>query len=134
MKFLSPPDQAEYRRKVWDVVRQIPEGQVATYGQIAALVPPPKGMDPGDYAAWSARWVGGAMAACPDDVPWQRVINSQGKISLRPGGGAERQRQLLEDEGVEFDARDRVDLDVYSWAGPSQEWRQAHGLVPSGGS
>ncbi len=120
MKFLSPPDQAEYRRKVWAVVRQIPEGQVATYGQIAALIPPPKGMDPGDYAAWSARWVGGAMAACPDDVPWQRVINSQGKISLRPGG-AERQRELLEAEGVEFDSRGRVDLEVYSWAGLSKE-------------
>jgi methylated-DNA-protein-cysteine methyltransferase-like protein len=98
MKFLSPPDQAEYRRKVWDVVRQIPERQVATYGQIAALIPPPRGMDQGDYAAWSARWVGGAMAACPDDVPWQRVINSQ-EISLRPVV-ARRQRQLVDEGGV----------------------------------
>ncbi|MBK6795054.1 MAG: MGMT family protein [Anaerolineales bacterium] len=48
------------------------------------------------------------MANCPDDVPWQRVINSQGKISERPG--AERQRPLLEAEGVVFDAKGKVDL------------------------
>ena len=55
------------------------------------------------------------MAACPDDVPWQRVINSQGKISARPG--AERQRQLLEEEGVLF-VKDKVDLKKYGWKGP----------------
>ncbi|MDO9349360.1 MAG: MGMT family protein [Anaerolineales bacterium] len=70
---------------VWDIVRQIPAGKVATYGQIAALIPPPGGMPLPDYLAFEARWVGGAMAACPPDVPWQRVINAQGKISLRPG-------------------------------------------------
>jgi methylated-DNA-protein-cysteine methyltransferase-like protein len=58
------------------------------------------------------------MAACPDDVPWQRVINSQGKISPRTGG-AEKQRLLLEQEGVEFDAKDRVDFKKYGWKGPS---------------
>jgi len=58
------------------------------------------------------------MANCPDDVPWQRVINSQGKISDRPG--AEKQRLLLEQEGVEFDAKDRVDLKKYGWKGPSE--------------
>jgi methylated-DNA-protein-cysteine methyltransferase-like protein len=67
------------------------------------------------YAAFAPRWVGGAMANCPDDVPWQRVINSQGKISERPG--AERQRPLLEQEGVEFDAKNRVDLKKYGWNG-----------------
>ena len=63
--------------------------------------------------------VGGAMAASPADVPWQRVINSQGKISLRQGGGGETQRELLEVEGVVFDNKDRVDLKVYLWDGPS---------------
>jgi methylated-DNA-protein-cysteine methyltransferase-like protein len=58
------------------------------------------------------------MAACPDDVPWQRVINSQGKISQRPG--AERQRQLLETEGIPF-VKDKVDLKLYQWHGPGQE-------------
>jgi methylated-DNA-protein-cysteine methyltransferase-like protein len=60
------------------------------------------------------------MAACPQDVPWQRVINSQGKVSLRPGGAATNQRQLLESEGVIFDEHDRVDLNIYAWVGPSE--------------
>ena len=54
------------------------------------------------------------MAACLDDVPWQRVINSQGKISER--AGAERQRLLLEEEGVVF-VKDKVDLKKYGWQG-----------------
>jgi methylated-DNA-protein-cysteine methyltransferase-like protein len=58
------------------------------------------------------------MAACPNDVPWQRVINSQGKISARPG--AERQRQLLEGEGIVF-VKEKVDLKVAMWRGPGQE-------------
>ena len=57
------------------------------------------------------------MAACPDDVPWQRVINSKGEISLRRGGGYTRQRELLEAEGIEFDERSRIDLKRYRWAG-----------------
>ena len=57
------------------------------------------------------------MANCPDDVPWQRVINSQGKISDRPG--AEKQRQLLEEEGVVF-VKDKVDMKKYGWKGPNE--------------
>jgi methylated-DNA-protein-cysteine methyltransferase-like protein len=57
------------------------------------------------------------MAACPDDVPWQRVINSQGKISER--SGAEKQRQLLEEEGVLF-VKDKVDMKKYGWKGPDE--------------
>jgi methylated-DNA-protein-cysteine methyltransferase-like protein len=68
------------------------------------------------------------MAACPSDVPWQRVLNSQGRVSLRPGGAE--QRRLLEEEGVVFDSRDRVDLKVYGWKGPSEEWCRAHYLLP----
>jgi methylated-DNA-protein-cysteine methyltransferase-like protein len=78
-------------------------------------------MDPKDYAAFGPRWVGGAMAACPEGVPWQRVVNAQGKISLRPGQGSSKQRELLEDEGVEFDSRDRIDLDIYGWEGSSKD-------------
>jgi methylated-DNA-protein-cysteine methyltransferase-like protein len=59
------------------------------------------------------------MAACPQDVPWQRVINAQGKVSLARQGGQE-QRELLEAEGVEFDERGRVDLRRYAWAGPDK--------------
>jgi methylated-DNA-protein-cysteine methyltransferase-like protein len=107
----------DFNLKVWELVRQIPPGKVATYGQIAELLPPPQGMEARSYRAFGARWVGGAMAACPDDVPWQRVINSKGEISLRRGGGGEHQRALLEAEGVEFDERGRIDLKRYRWAG-----------------
>jgi methylated-DNA-protein-cysteine methyltransferase-like protein len=115
MQFTSPPAPIIFNHQVWDLVRQIPPGRVATYGQIARLLPPPEGMDPKAYQAFGPRWVGGAMAACPDDVPWQRVINSKGEISPRPG--AEEQRRLLEEEGVTFDERGRVDLKVYGWEG-----------------
>ncbi len=118
MQFRSPPDSIIFNHQVWDLVRQVPRGKVATYGQIARLLPPPAGMDPKAYQAFGPRWVGGAMAACPADVPWQRVINSKGEISPRPG--AEKQRELLEEEGVAFDERGRVDLKAYGWAGPDR--------------
>jgi len=72
------------------------------------------------------------MAACPSDVPWQRVINAQGKISIRSGSqgvsAAETQRRLLESEGVLFDARDRVNLSQFGWQGPSAEWLRENGF------
>ena len=117
--FSSPPNQQAYYELVWEIVRRIPKGKVAAYGQIAKMIPPPMGVAIESYTAFGPRWVGGAMAACPDDVPWQRVINSQGKISARPG--AERQRQMLEEEGVEFDPKDRVDLKKYGWSGGGEE-------------
>jgi methylated-DNA-protein-cysteine methyltransferase-like protein len=117
-RYVSPPQREEFNQRVWMLVRQIPLGKVATYGQIASLLPPPPEMDPKSYLAFGARWVGGAMAACPQGVPWQRVINSQGKISLRPGAGGSNQRELLEDEGIIFDEHERVDLKVYTWKGP----------------
>jgi methylated-DNA-protein-cysteine methyltransferase-like protein len=127
--FISPPDQAGFRAIVWEIVRQIPAGRVATYGQIAAIIPPPEGMNLKEYDAFAPRWVGGAMAACPKEVPWQRVINSQGKISLRKEGDGSKQRELLEAEGVQFDERDRVDLKRYRWAGPPVEWLKSHQLA-----
>ena len=117
MRFTSPPDQQAYFQQVWDLVRQIPRGRVASYGQIALMIPPPQGVDFESYKAFGPRWVGGAMAACPDDVPWQRVINAQGKISQRPG--AERQRALLEEEGVEF-VKDKIDFKKFGWKGPDE--------------
>jgi methylated-DNA-protein-cysteine methyltransferase-like protein len=118
MRYTSPPDLQAYYEQVWNLVRQVPPGTVVTYGQIAQMLPSPKGVDLQEYKAFSPRWVGGAMAACPDDVPWQRVINSQGKISNRPG--ATRQRQLLVQEGIVF-VNDRVDLNAYKWRGPGRE-------------
>ena len=91
---------------IYDLVRQIPRGRVATYGQLARL------------AKWGrrARHVGWAMHACPDGVPWHRVINSKGEISARANSDShELQRHLLEAEGVEFDLRGRVDLKKFGW-------------------
>ena len=81
-------------------------------------------MDGKAYLAFGARWVGGAMAACPEDVPWQRVINSKGEISLRPG--AEHQHQLLEEEGIAFNERSRIDLKIFGWQGSNTEPEQPH--------
>ncbi|MCB0082142.1 MAG: MGMT family protein [Caldilineaceae bacterium] len=124
MQYPSPPFQQRYYEQVWDLARQVPHGQVVTYGQVAQMISAPAGVDPQEYKAWSPRWVGDAMAACPDDVPWQRVINAQGKISARPG--AQRQRRLLEAEGIVF-VNDKVDLKRYQWPGPghAEEPRQA---------
>jgi methylated-DNA-protein-cysteine methyltransferase-like protein len=122
MQFSSPPNKQAYYEQVWCLVRQIPRGWVASYKQISLMLPPPSSMEFEAYEAFGPRWVGGAMAACPDDVPWQRVINSQGKISERPG--AEKQRQLLEEEGIVF-VRDKVDMKKYGWRGPGDEARQA---------
>ena len=124
--FASPPNLHLFQASVWEVVRFIPAGKVATYGQIAGLIPPPGGMDGKAYLAFAARWVGGAMAACPEDVPWQRVINAQGRISPRPG--ALDQRALLEAEGLQFDEAGRIDLKEYRWQ-PDESWCRAHGLL-----
>ncbi len=96
--------------QVYQVVRRIPPGKVATYGQIARILGKPRG----------ARTVGWALHSLPEgsDVPWQRVINARGIITLDargPGGAI--QRSLLEAEGIEFDEQGRVDLTVSGWAG-----------------
>ena len=125
----SPPNEHAFNEQVWSLVRHVPSGKVVTYGQIAQMLPPPEEMDFETYQTLSPRWVGSAMAACPDDVPWQRVINAQGKISDRPG--ARRQRQLLEQEGVVF-VKDKVNLKVYQWRGPGREdepWQAELGIV-----
>ena len=102
----SPPHQQAFYEQVWSLVCHVPpRGKVVTYGQIAQMLPPPEEIDLQTYHALSPRWVGSAMAACPEDVPRQRVINGQGKISGRPG--AQRQRHLLEQEGIVF-VKDKV--------------------------
>jgi len=130
-QFTSSPNKQAFNEKVWVIVRQIPPGKVTSYGQIAAMIPPPEGMNPKSYDAFAARWVGGAMAACPNDVPWQRVINSQGKLSVR--AGAELQRELLESEGIVFNERSRVNFKEFGWQGPTEEWLKMNGLYPPPG-
>ena len=119
-KYSSPPERLDFNLRVWEMVRRIPSGRVATYGQIASLVQPPEDMTTQAYKTFSPRWVGGAMAACPDEVPWQRVINAQGKLSIRKGGGHIRQRELLEGEGIVFDERGKVNLKRFGWSGPER--------------
>jgi methylated-DNA-protein-cysteine methyltransferase-like protein len=126
--FSNPPDPKAYDDRVYLVVRAIPAGRIATYGQVARLILPPVGVPADAYLKLSPRWVGAAMARCPDDVPWQRVINSQGKISERPGFGVTVQRKWLEDEGVIFDDHDRVDLKRFGWQ-PDPAWLRANGLL-----
>ena len=105
-------------RDIYEVVKQIPHGSVASYGRIARMV------------NCSAREVGYAMAATPPDhgIPWHRVINSRGEISARKeGDGDQRQRQKLLDEGVVFDANGRVNLDRFGWSESQRdewEWRE----------
>lgn len=112
--FSTPPNPHLYHQQVWEIVRRIPPGRVATYGQIGRLIPPPAGIPIAEYLRLAPRWVGSALKRCPEDVPWQRVINAQGKISL-PGASGLEQRQLLEAEGVSFDVQGRVDLKVFGW-------------------
>lgn len=93
---------------IWAVVRRIPRGRVATYGQIAELA----GLD------GHARQVGYALHNLPErsNVPWHRVLNARGEISARTSGDShELQRMLLEAEGVEFDLAGRMDLKKYRW-------------------
>lgn len=96
--------------RILQVVRRIPRGRVATYGEVAARAGLPRG----------ARQVGWALAGLPagSDVPWQRVVGARGRLSPRAAPDAEAlQRARLEAEGVRFDAAGRIDLGRYGWRG-----------------
>jgi len=116
-EFTSPPNPQVFYTEVWEIARQIPRGKIASYGQIAKMLPPPDGVDAETFLEFGALWVSGAMAASPNDVPWQRVVNSKGEISERDGVAARRQRLLLQDEGVPFNPRGRIDLKKHGWNG-----------------
>ena len=105
-----------FDRDVFDLIRVIPEGRVMTYGGIARQMDPPEGMDPVAFQRIAPRWVGYALAKCPEDVPWHRVVNYRGAISPRRGLSPELQRHLLEAEGVEFNQNGRIDLASYEWS------------------
>lgn len=104
------PAQIPLYQRIYSVVRQIPPGKVASYGQIARIV-----------GGCTPRMVGYAMAALRSskdipEVPWQRVINSQGKISMHGSGlGSAIQKQRLEEEGIEFSSDNIIDLDRFGW-------------------
>ena len=108
MSVAELPGLSPSYRRIYAVVRRIPRGRVATYGQVAALA----------GLRGHARQVGYAMHALPKGslVPWHRVINARGEISRRRRPGEElSQRMLLEREGVRFDARGRVALARLQW-------------------
>jgi methylated-DNA-protein-cysteine methyltransferase-like protein len=100
---------------IYAIVRQIPCGKVASYGQISRIA-----------GRCSAQMVGFALASLAtvkrddqlESVPWQRVVNSKGRISPHGYGmGSNIQRQLLEDEGIEFDIEGNIDLSRFGWDG-----------------
>lgn len=99
---------SSFYQQIYEVVAQIPEGRVATYGQVAVLAGRPG----------AARQVGYALAATPEglQIPWQRVVNAKGEVSKRANAGDEDyQRVLLEAEGVEFGLNGRIALSQYRW-------------------
>ncbi|MGB1250013.1 MAG: MGMT family protein [Candidatus Promineifilaceae bacterium] len=112
------PNQKAYYEAVWALVRDVPQGQIVTYGQLAKWLSVPNGVTAQTYKTFGSRWVGHAMAACPADVPWQRVVNARGMVSDRKG--AVKQRQLLEQEGVVF-VKGKIDLKFYQWHGAEQD-------------
>ena len=95
---------------VYDIVRRIPRGRVATYGQISQMLD----------GRYSPKFVGWALHAIPeggDDIPWHRVVNAKGSVSTRQvlGYAPDLQKHLLVEEGVEFDDADRCDLERFRW-------------------
>lgn len=102
------PRKPNFTRDVYRIVRRIPAGRVTSYSAVAAMLGAPR----------AARGVGWALAALPlrSTVPWWRVVNRDGAISIRfPPHAAALQRQLLVDEGVHFDATDRIDWSRFAW-------------------
>ena len=105
---MRPNTGADSYQRIYAVVRRIPHGRVATYGQVAALA----------GLAGRARQVGYALHSLPEGspLPWHRVINARGEISPRSEPGYEGfQRFLLEEEDIEIDLAGRVDLDRFGW-------------------
>lgn len=95
--------------RIANAIASVPTGRVASYGQIATMAGNPRGARQvvRILNAWGRKM----------NLPWHRIVNRNGEISLPRGGGYELQRALLEDEGVEFDLRDRIDMDRFGYRG-----------------
>lgn len=96
-----------FYERVIDIIKNIPEGRVATYGQVARYAGNPRASRQVAYILHSSTE--------RESLPWHRVINSKGSISLRQKHGYELQKQMLEKEGITFDDRNRVDLECFGW-------------------
>jgi len=95
-----------FPQRVWQIVASIPEGTVTTYGEVARLAGSPR----------AARQVGGVLKRLPEGstLPWHRVVNRHGAISLT-GPDLQRQRQALLSEGVQVSGSGQIDLQQYRW-------------------
>lgn len=98
---------SEFSKRAISIMKSIPPGKVFTYGRIATLA--------GDNRA--ARQIARLLNSCSEkeNIPWHRIVNNKGRISLPQGNGYEHQKALLEAEGVIFDERDTIDLRVFLW-------------------
>jgi len=105
----SDSEELTPRERIWQVINAIPAGQVCTYGKVAQLA----------GLGLAARMVGRTLRELPagSKLPWHRVINAQGRISLPVGSaGHEKQRSRLEAEGIEFSVKGKISLSKYgSW-------------------
>jgi len=105
---------------IYTLIKEVPKGQIASYGMIASLLP-----------GVTARMVGRALSHMPrgEKAPWQRIINASGAIS--PRSGASKQRERLDKEGVTFRKNGNVDWAAHRWQGPSQQWIIENGHDPN---
>jgi methylated-DNA-protein-cysteine methyltransferase-like protein len=94
---------------IYALIREVPKGEVASYGMIASLLP---GVGP--------RQVARAMRTAPRDIKWYRIITSSG--AMADHSGAEEQRRRLKKEGLNFKKNGAVDWSKHRWRGPSQTW------------
>lgn len=102
---------------IYALIREVPKGEVASYGMIASLIP---GVGP--------RQVARAMRTAPGDIKWYRIITSSG--AMADHSGAEEQRRRLKQEGVAFKKNGAVDWSKHRWRGPSQKWIAKSGMDP----
>ena len=98
---------SSFSKRAIEIIKRIPVGKVVTYGQVAAFAGNNRG----------ARQISRILHSSSNkyELPWHRVINSQGKISMKPGDGLEMQKSLLEAEGVAFDKNDKIDFSRFLW-------------------
>lgn len=97
----------DFTAEVIRLIKSIPKGKVATYGQIASM----------SGLFLDVRRVSWILHSCShkEGLPWHRVVNQKGAISLKPGAGYEKQKNLLIEEGISFEKNDRIDLNRFLW-------------------
>jgi len=103
----APAGTETFTQRAIKAIKTVPRGKVATYGLIALVAGNPRG-------SRQVAWILHAVTE-KEELPWHRLINSQGKISLPKGAGYETQKELLVEEGIAFDRDDRIDLDRFLW-------------------